>query len=142
MKFIEKGKIVVKPVRAKDERLLYVWRTPVLQYGGFDRDFLRSENFKSLKSANFKNYLIDIKKCFILINTKELNQMSDEAIQLLKALMSAQELTNAKIDGSRKEMSKFRNENSDRLDNIDAQLIGIKRDIRSMGTDLDKTINR
>ncbi|MDB5055262.1 MAG: hypothetical protein JWM44_3312 [Bacilli bacterium] len=68
--------------------------------------------------------------------------MSDEAIQLLKALMSAQELTNAKIDGSRKEMSEFRNENSDRLDNIDAQLIGIKRDIRSMGTDLDKTINR
>jgi hypothetical protein len=75
--------------------------------------------------------------------------MSDEIKLLLNAVIKNQELAHADQEAFksemlnfRKEMNSFRNETNDRLDNIDSQLIGIKRDIRSMGTDLDKTINR
>jgi hypothetical protein len=75
--------------------------------------------------------------------------LSDEIKLLLNTVIKNQELAWAEQDAFktelidfRNEMNMFRNETNDRLDIIESQLIGIKRDNRSMGTDLDKTMNR
>jgi hypothetical protein len=71
----------------------------------------------------------------MLNNVRELIRLADEIKLLLNTISKNQELARAEQEALktemlmfRKEMNSFRNETNDRIDNVDSQLIGIKRE--------------